>query len=107
MVDWGQLNMVADAYAKVALWRQIESDGRHFNVKPISYSLPSLTTAYSGTEVTIASNLKKRLKNHIAQTRLMKYWGEQGRPVLTEDFDQEVFTHAVSNAPYHQQIWLP
>ena len=70
---WGQLNMVADVYAEMALWKHINNDSDVFQIKQVSNAIPSIQTNYSGKPVTIASNLRKRLKHHIAQERILTY----------------------------------
>ena len=100
---WGQLNMVADAYAKVALWRKIEQDLPTPTMHQITNAIPSLSISHSGTNVTIASNLKKRLTHHIAQQRTIQYWHNHHKPVQDKNFDRDVFTHAARNVPLHQQ----
>ena len=103
---WEQLNMVADMYAKVALWRQIEGGGESITLPQLHSALPSIKIESHGIVTNIVSNLKKRLKLHIARERIHEYWHEQGRPVRHEGFDEEVFTHAARNVPVHRQRWL-
>ena len=71
---WGKLNMVADAKAKVALWDHIVQGHPISYTTHLSTTLPILTIADGGSKTTIVSNLKKRLKEHIAYQRIMKYW---------------------------------
>ena len=100
--------MVADVYAKMALWRHINSNSEVFQMKQVSNAIPSTQTKYSGKSVTIASSLRKRLKHHIAQEQILKYWKDHGKEqVGHEDFDKEVFTHTGRNIPMHHQIWIP
>ena len=103
---WGQLNMVADAYAKVALWRKIENDLLTPNMTQISKAIAPLYISYSGTKTMIASNLKKRLSHHIAQQQTIQYWKQHNKPIQDNQFDMEVFTHAARNVPLYQQRWL-
>ena len=71
---WGQLNMVADTYAKIALWRHIAETGPTVQMNQLHQAIPSITTSYSGQEISIVSNLKNWLKHHFAQTRILDYW---------------------------------
>ena len=103
---WGQLNMVADAYAKNALWQHIASNGTVIHMDQLHNAIPSITINYNKHKITIASNLKKRLKNYIAKERILQYWHDHDKPVRHESFDMEVFTHAARNVPLHQQRWL-
>ena len=103
---WEQLNMVADAYAKVALWRHIENDGEVVDLPQLHSALPPIKISYLEQDTTIVSNLRKRMTDHIARERLLDYWHTQGRPVRHEDFDKEVFIHAGRNVSIHRQRWL-
>jgi len=106
---WGELNILADAYAKMALWKLINNyDGHVLNIDQIKNAIPAIRVDYSGKETYIVSNLRKRLKNHIAQERILNYWKTHGKAFLDQEgFDKELFLHAGRNAPIHQQIWLP
>ena len=103
---WGQLNMVADSYAKIALWRHIEINGGTQHMNQLQYALQPITINYKGNKTTIVSNLRKRLTNHIAQQRILHYWSEQGKQVAHEEFDKTAFMHAAKNIPIQLQIWI-
>ena len=66
--------MVADAYAKVALWRKIERNLPTPKMTQISKALAAISISFSGKKTIIASNLKKGLTHHIAQQQLIRYW---------------------------------
>lgn len=71
---WEKLNMVADAHAKIALQRHIErKNGETVNMRQLQNALLALKVEYSGDIIAIASNLRKRLKNHIAQEWILQY----------------------------------
>ena len=103
---WGQLNMVADAYAKAALWSHVATDGQQVNMSQLQNALPSVTTTYNGKRTTIVSNLRKRLGHHLAHERILQYWHDHGKPVQEETFDTAVFTHAAKNVPLRHQRWI-
>ena len=98
--------MVADSYAKIALWRHIDSNAGTIQMEQLRFAIQPITINYNGTTTTIVSNLRKRLKHHIAQQRSLQYWDEQGKQVAHEDFDKVAFTHAARNIPLHLQTWI-
>ena len=98
--------MVADAYAKVALWRHIENEGETVELPQLYSALPPIKISYLGQNTTIVSNLRKQMTNHIARERILDYWYSQDRPVRHEHFDKDVFLHAGRNAPINRQRWL-
>ena len=102
---WGQLKMVADTYAKVALWKHISHNNQTVQMEQLHNAIPSIQINHQGSHTKIVSNLKKRLNSYIAQQRIITYWQEQEKPVIRDDFDMEVFTHAAQNVPIHKQRW--
>ena len=70
---WGQLNMIADIHAKMALWRHIGNNEEQITIQQVSQAIPSLRTNYGGKPVNIASNLRMQLKHHIAQERILRF----------------------------------
>ena len=76
--------MVADVYAKMALWRHINNNGDVFQMNQMYNAIPSIQVEYTGKKINIASNLRKRLKHHIAQERILKVferpWQKSCRP---------------------------
>ena len=103
---WGQLNMVADSYAKIALWRNIESNGREQQMEQLHHAIQPITIEYKEYKTTIVSNLRKRLSHHISQQRILHYWKEQGKQVDNDNFDKLAFTHAARNIPIYLQTWI-
>ena len=74
----------------------------------LTNALPVIKIGYNDKNVTIASKLRKRLKNHIATERILKYWSEHRKEfVLNDNFDQESFLHAGRNITQQHQLWLP
>ena len=104
---WGQLNMVADAYAKVALWRSLDNDTEQPNMQQLRQAIPALQVTYHNRTTIIVSNLRKRLTHYIAQERMLHYWRESETFGHRHEFDKEVLTHAARNIPIQLQIWLP
>ena len=103
---WGQLNMVADIYAKISLWRYIEQEGKTFQMKQLNNAIPAIKVAYGGKDIYIASNLRKRLKLHLSQQRILQYWHDHNKQTMHDEFDVKVFKHAARNTPLHLRLWL-
>ncbi len=102
----GQLNMVADANAKVTLWEHIVEGGNRIHMAPVEKTMAPVLCSDSGEQIAIVSKLKKRLKNHISQTTSMKYWKDNGKKLDHANCDRKSFEHAARNVPLHRQRWL-
>ena len=99
--------MIADVHAKMALWRHIGNNKEQVTIQQVSQAIPLLRTNYGGKPVNIASNLRKRLKHHITQERILRYWIDHGKEFLGhEEFDKETFIHAGRNIQLQYQIWI-
>lgn len=57
---WGQLNMIADIYTKITLWRHISNNGEKFQLNQIANSISLIHISYGGKTISIASNLQKK-----------------------------------------------
>ena len=63
---WGRLNMVAEEYAKSALWHYLHTEQTLIHMTQLQEAIPPITIVYSGKTVTMASNLWKQLTHYIA-----------------------------------------
>ena len=103
---WGQLNVIADAHAKMTLWEYIINNQTSTPFHPIPTSMQGITCNSGPNPVTIISKLKHNLHYHLAQQIIMKYWKHKNKWNTLLHFDTDSFHHAANNIPYHLQIWL-